>query len=330
MSREWLDCAYQGSNAAISAIEGGGAWIASSPAPPRPENRYDPAWRPRRREREQNDPGRPHAIRKAREHEQLRARRTAAVFRVLSAPRDDDRRRRRNARVRRFAFGCRFACRRRAGSHGPRALIPAYGLELPDERRGESQIRRVELMLRTLLARDERRLSAARPVGERLVVVCRHFTVLLVTMLRAKGVPARARCGFAAYFFPGRYEDHWVCEYWNSGRRQSILVDAQIDAFQKDMFKPQFDLLDVPRDQFLVAGEAWARCRAGEADPQTIRRFRYARPDRGRAEPGARLRGAEQHGNASVGRLGSDAPRDASIRRRSRAFRPPRRAYAQT
>ena len=34
------------------------------------------------------------------------------------------------------------------------------------------------------------------------------------------------------------------------------------------MFKPPFDLLDVPRDQFLVAGEAWARCRAGEADPE--------------------------------------------------------------
>jgi hypothetical protein len=47
-------------------------------------------------------------------------------------------------------------------------------------------------------------------------------------------------------------------------------VDAQIDAVQKDMFKPAFDLLDVPRDQFLVAGEAWARCREGAADPQAF------------------------------------------------------------
>jgi Transglutaminase-like superfamily len=117
-------------------------------------------------------------------------------------------------------------------------LIPAYGLELPDERRRESQIRRVELMLRSLLARDGKPLSMARPVGERLVGVCRHFTVLLVSMLRAKGVPARARCGFGGYFVPGRCEDHWVCEYWNSGRQQWILVDAQIDAVQKDMFKP--------------------------------------------------------------------------------------------
>ena len=47
----------------------------------------------------------------------------------------------------------------------------------------------------------------------------------------------------------------------------------------------------------------------GRSRSPTIRRFRYARPYRGRAEPGPRLRGPEQHGNASVGRLGSDAPR---------------------
>jgi hypothetical protein len=149
-------------------------------------------------------------------------------------------------------------------------LASAYGLELPDERRRESHIRPVERMLRSLLARDGRPLSVARAVDERLVGVCRHFTVLLVSILRAKGVPARARCGFGGYFFPGRYEDHWVCEYWNSGCQQWTLVDAQIDAVQREIFKPSFDLLDVPRDRFLVAGEAWARCREGETDPQAF------------------------------------------------------------
>jgi len=66
------------------------------------------------------------------------------------------------------------------------------------------------------------------------------------------------------------YEDHWVCEYWNSGRQQWILVDEQIDAVEKNIFKAPFDLLDVPRDQFLAAGEAWARCREREADPEAL------------------------------------------------------------
>jgi hypothetical protein len=36
---------------------------------------------------------------------------------------------------------------------------------------------------------------------------------------------------------------------------------------QREMFHPGIDLLDVPRDSFVVAGDAWARCRAGEDDP---------------------------------------------------------------
>ena len=33
------------------------------------------------------------------------------------------------------------------------------------------------------------------------------------------------------------------------------------------MFAVAFDPLDVPRDQFLVAGDAWQLCRSGRADP---------------------------------------------------------------
>jgi hypothetical protein len=99
---------------------------------------------------------------------------------------------------------------------------------------------------------------------------CRHFTVLTVAMLRAKGVPARARCGFGAYFNQGRFEDHWVCEYWNAGEARWILVDAQIDALQQAKLKPDFDVLDVPRNRFLIAGDAFAQCRAGETDPSSF------------------------------------------------------------
>ena len=42
---------------------------------------------------------------------------------------------------------------------------------------------------------------------------------------------------------------------------------AQIDDVQQGWFHTEFDLTDVPRDQFLVGGEAWRRFRAGEADP---------------------------------------------------------------
>jgi hypothetical protein len=147
---------------------------------------------------------------------------------------------------------------------------PAYGVTLPDKRRSESHIRPASLMLDRLLSIDDRPLSVARPVDGRLVGVCRHFTVLLVAMLRAQGVPARARCGFGSYFNPGRFEDHWVCEYWNAADGRWILVDAQVDDVQRAKVKPDFDLLDVPRDRFVIAGDAWARCRGGDADPSAF------------------------------------------------------------
>ncbi|AUX42768.1 hypothetical protein SOCE26_042020 [Sorangium cellulosum] len=145
-----------------------------------------------------------------------------------------------------------------------------YGVTLSDERLGESHIRPTGQMLDRLFTHDHQPLSAARPPGARLVGICRHFTVLLAALLRAKGVPARARCGFGAYFMPDLRLDHWVCEYWNAEQARWILVDAQIDDVQRAALKLDFDPLDVPRDRFLIAGDAWAQCRAGEADPSTF------------------------------------------------------------
>lgn len=145
-------------------------------------------------------------------------------------------------------------------------IAPAYGVELSDERRAEVHIRSNEDRLQCLIARDDRPLTVAREPGERLIGDCRHYTVLFVAALRARGIPARARCGFGAYFEPGKFIDHWVGEYWNSARERWVMVDAQIDEVQRDLFEPDFDLLDVPRDRFLVAGDAWRMCRSGKAD----------------------------------------------------------------
>lgn len=142
-----------------------------------------------------------------------------------------------------------------------------YGVELSEERKQELNIRRVSRMLARVRELDDRSLTVARPLDRRLVGNCRDYSTLLCAMLRHQGVPARARCGFGAYFEPGWYEDHWVCEYWNAGEGRWILVDAQLDEFQQEALGVTFDTHDVPRDQFLVGGKAWQMCRAGQADP---------------------------------------------------------------
>ena len=145
-----------------------------------------------------------------------------------------------------------------------------YGEPLSEERQQEVGVRQAARMLTRIREMDERPLTVARPLGKRMVGNCRDFSVLLCAMLRHQGVPARARCGFGAYFEPDRYEDHWVCEYWNEAQARWVLVDAQLDEFQRDALNVPFDPNDTPRDQFLVGGQAWQMCRAGQADPDSF------------------------------------------------------------
>lgn len=146
-------------------------------------------------------------------------------------------------------------------------MAHGYGVELSEEDRSSVHIRPVGQMLAQIVARDSRPLHIARPPAARLPVNCRHFSVLMTAMLRAHGVPARARCGFGGYFGTGMFEDHWVCEHWHAGQQRWVLVDAQVDDEQRGWFGIGFDVTDVPRDRFVIAGQAWAQVRSGAADP---------------------------------------------------------------
>jgi hypothetical protein len=145
-----------------------------------------------------------------------------------------------------------------------------YGLNLPNQRKEEVQLRSLRRRLARMQELDARPLTEPRSLERRIVGNCRDFTLLLVSMLRRVGIPARARCGFGAYFLPNHYVDHWVAEYWDDARQRWVLVDAQLDAFQREALKISFDPADVPRNQFIVSGKAWHMCRTGEADPESF------------------------------------------------------------
>jgi len=140
-----------------------------------------------------------------------------------------------------------------------------YDLKLTDRQRDDANIRPAESMLRRIFELEDLPLTIARDPAHRMPAVCRHFSVLLTAILREQGIPARPRCGFGAYFRQGKFEDHWVCEYWNARQSRWILVDAQMDPIQRRTFQLKFDPLDVPRDAFIIAGDAWQQCRAGRA-----------------------------------------------------------------
>ena len=141
-----------------------------------------------------------------------------------------------------------------------------YGVRIPEERTSELHIRSAEELIDRILALDPSPLTVPRPPEKRLVSRCRSFVQLLVTFLRYRGVPARARCGFGAYFNPPNFEDHWTAEYWDEDDRRWKLVDVQFDERWREALKIEHDVLDVPRDQFLVAADGWKRCRNGDFD----------------------------------------------------------------
>jgi hypothetical protein len=138
-----------------------------------------------------------------------------------------------------------------------------YGVTFSDEDKQTVHLRRAADVLDVVLSRDPQPFDGARPPQMRVATNCRGYSVLAVAMLRAHGVPARARCGFGTYFTPGYFGDHWVVEYFSDGRWKR--GDAQIDAVQAAAFGVDFDLADMPAGKFLTGGEAWLMYRRGEA-----------------------------------------------------------------
>lgn len=147
---------------------------------------------------------------------------------------------------------------------------PAYGFDVPVSRLDSFHTRSAKEMSEHILDLNAAPLAVERPVDQRMVGNCRYFSTLSCALLRRAGIPARARCGFADYFEPGRYVDHWVTEYWDDTERRWVRTDTQLDAVQRAAITPAFDTEDQPPGPFLPGGEAWQRCRRGDADPGTF------------------------------------------------------------
>jgi hypothetical protein len=128
--------------------------------------------------------------------------------------------------------------------------VRKYNPEWLKRRTHEYESRSVAKSLQLVMAHDNRPLTEARPKSEKLIIDCRHFAVLLTSMLRHQGIPARTRCGFATYLEKSHYQDHWVTEYWNGERW--VMEDS-------DLLKH-----DMPAGEFITGGKAWQMIRTNE------------------------------------------------------------------
>ena len=143
---------------------------------------------------------------------------------------------------------------------------PSMGFPISEERMLQVNNRRIEAILSSIVAADNQPLTVERPHDKRVVGCCRDASLLLCSFLRHKGIPARIRYGFAPYikFAPPFAVDHVVTEYWDKGRWK--LADMDLPEGAVRHFGIEFDMFDIPRDQFLVGGQVWQAVQAGTAD----------------------------------------------------------------
>jgi hypothetical protein len=140
---------------------------------------------------------------------------------------------------------------------------------IAEERMTEIDTRYADQMFKRLIELHDAPLSGERLPHQRLVGCCRDFTVLFLALARHKGMPARARVGFATYFAPGWNVDHEIAEVWDAAEQRWRLVDPELHEGHVDPTDGAvIDPLDVRPDRFIVAPQAWLACRAGGADPE--------------------------------------------------------------
>jgi hypothetical protein len=141
-----------------------------------------------------------------------------------------------------------------------------YGTDLSPEQSEAIHERDSAAVLALARQLDGRPLHEARPAANRVGARCHSYSRMTVALLRAGGVPARARCGFGAYFRDGWFEDHWVAEYWDAATARWQMADAQLDEVWLPMITAIDDPLAITPQQFVTGGHAWQAWRRGELD----------------------------------------------------------------
>ena len=133
-------------------------------------------------------------------------------------------------------------------------------------------------MLAELYRRDSRGFIQNRKPKDKLVVTCRFVAILIASILKSKGIPARVRAGNASYFDMGDVgevsADHWINQYWSERQKRWITIDVDGSLSLNEVFDPY----DIPDGKFDFPAKAWLDIRDGKVDPK---HFYNAKPEFG-------------------------------------------------
>lgn len=131
---------------------------------------------------------------------------------------------------------------------GDMTQIPA------DRLNNEEDIFPTAISILAELLRRSPKYSVNREAKDKIHILCRGNAILLAGILKAKGIPARVRCGFSKYHYDnGECDDQWNTEYYDYDKKEWIMLD--VNGINMDSFEE--DYMIVPRDKFITGAEGW-------------------------------------------------------------------------
>lgn len=137
----------------------------------------------------------------------------------------------------------------------PFAELPKFKNVIPEERWRESiKYPTVVSILEGLVTYDSSGIILNRKPEARLILGCRHNAILLASILKYRGIPARVRAGHVSYLKPGFHISHTICEVWNENEKRWMLVD------------PSTGMIDFDREKFDFSNELWLKMQNNEID----------------------------------------------------------------
>ncbi len=117
-------------------------------------------------------------------------------------------------------------------------------------------------MLAELFRRDKRGFTMEMKVENKLILTCRFAAILMASILKSKGIPARVRSGFAGYWDGAEVSsDHWITQYWNKKEKRWVTIDVD-----GSFHEVGFNLYDIPDGKFDYSADAWIGVRNGTID----------------------------------------------------------------
>ena len=122
------------------------------------------------------------------------------------------------------------------------------------------------------LLKNHQKLSIGRKPDQKVLGACRDSALLLCSILRSRGIPARLRAGFNTYYNANFYLDGFCLQYFDFKLNRWRMVDPRTtkQTIRSYQLSINFNITDLSEQQFILAAKAWQLCRAGKANPNSF------------------------------------------------------------